>query len=548
MAHLITPLLLQLDLTLGRLGDLLRTAADRVDELVAESARLRAAPPPQPEPTFHLTTFGSTAFVHAVDLLGDRPELAEIRWDFGDPAPHADHNTLGGFNAAHDFATPGDHTITLTITADGETRTYRRDVTIIADHRPLTEVPDGGDLHAAAADGGRIGLRRGASYDLDRPLPLTGGMSLEATGDGEPPLIRYTGPVNKSGVFPIAGGVVNVRLDGLSITTGRSDEPDRHERPTLLTPAGRGVTVRRCTFDGFDSILNAERRPNGVLVQGCQVPGETGLAGYFTWGAGSDLVLLGNVVANSTREHVVRLGGGADRTLIAGNTFTNADRRDVDPADYSKSSVTMQLGTYGWAEGNTLVGPASVGPLHGADGLKVRADRFRFAVYKGNTVSDPQRRQAMEVRHGASNVRLTGNTIHATDHDAIQLDGHAPAFGRGNAHVLIDANTATNAGKHGSFLRVLADAEDVTVRGNTYVAPSLEPGSHETAVVTMTLTDPSTFTFEANDWPDVGGRNRWVPGGAFYVARTWSEPGGYLTAERFDRATGTAGVNPSALR
>ena len=80
------------------------------------------------------------------------------------------------------------------------------------------------------------------------------------------------------------------------------------------------------TFMNLDDAVNANGSPHGLLVEDCTSPSVTGLRGYFLWAQGSDIVVLGNSIANSTREHIVR-ATGVQRMLVAENTFANLDRR-----------------------------------------------------------------------------------------------------------------------------------------------------------------------------------------------------------------------------
>ena len=78
--------------------------------------------PPAPVPVIEvMADTGQAPFaVHANALGGDvgTGDLLTTRfqWDFGDPG--GAYNRLEGFNAAHLYETPGDYTLTLTVTND----------------------------------------------------------------------------------------------------------------------------------------------------------------------------------------------------------------------------------------------------------------------------------------------------------------------------------------------------------------------------------------------------------------------------------------------
>ena len=301
-----------------------------------------------------------------------------------------------------------------------------------------------------------------------------------------------------------------------------------------MHPAGRNLTIRDCRFEGWQDVVNADAHPAGVLVQDAAVETETGLAGYFLWGDGTDLVLLGNDVPNSTVEHAVRVGGGAERVLLWGNRLGNLDRRAVEQQDYAKAAVNFQLGRYGWAEANTIDGPAAIGPLGGGDGRPGSGERFRFAVLRDNRLASPDTRYALWLHHGAQDVLVEGNRIAADGRHAIYVEGFDAKYGRGVERVALRRNTVTNGGKLGTFLRGYGPVEDVTVVGNTYVAPNLTPGPHEAAAVTLTTRDPSGYRFDANTWPDAGPRSGWVEGGLNYSFTHWSDPAGYKTLDEWN--------------
>ena len=93
------------------------------------------------------------------------------------------------------------------------------------------------------------------------------------------------------------------------------------------------------------------------------------------------MVVLGNVVPNSTREAVLRAVGGT-RLLIGYNSFTN---QALTSLDTSKNVLTIHDGSYAYIVGNDLhKGPVHVGPLGEQDGLKNKASRLNYAVIEGN--------------------------------------------------------------------------------------------------------------------------------------------------------------------
>jgi hypothetical protein len=115
-------------------------------------------------------------------------------------------------------------------------------------------------------------------------------------------------------------------------------------------------------------------------MQRCTAPSVTGVRSYMIYVQGSDFVIVGDTVANSTREHCLRVDG-ADRVLIAYNDLNNLDRArpeaiglhqgpslldyriqtSMDVPDITSSIVESldPIGPYGAKE-------AGEGPLHPA--------------------------------------------------------------------------------------------------------------------------------------------------------------------------------------
>lgn len=551
----------------GDLGAALRQAADDADRmgdenrtLAEENHALRRKLEGVDARSFHLGPAGrsapATVHVHAVGLVEIDPHLAVYAWDFGDPA--GAFNTLPGFNAAHVYDEPGTYTITLTVTTADKQQTFRQSVEVGEDRRALLFVSgDGDDSHRGfdprqplrtltaalgiAGPNTKILLRRGDVFELPRPVTLAADeLVLSDWGDADAadPVIRYTGPADVLQIVEQPKTAAHLRIEDIAFETPYTDVP-KHQRPTFAHPAGQNLTLRGCTFDGFDTVLNGDRHPTGVLLEDCAVETETGLAGYFLWGDGSDLVLLNNRVANSTAEHSVRIGG-ADRLLVYGNTLTNLDRSDIDKNDYDKAALNVQRGRYAWCEDNTITGPLNVGPLGGTDGRSHPEDRFRYAVFKDNTVTG-----VSFVYHGCQDVLFTGNTLTADGH-VFQMDGYDADYQRGVSNVLIENNHATTHGQRGSFLRLFGRVENVTLRDNTYTAPDLVPGGNHTGAVVITGTDLTGLRFTGNRWPDAGRRNGWVKDTLFYVWPTWSDKRGYLTLTQWNalpQVTGDATRN-----
>jgi len=114
--------------------------------------------------------------------------------------------------------------------------------------------------------------------------------------------------------------------------------------------------VRDNTFLNIDDAVNGSIKPTGVIVQDNTAPLLTGLRGYFTWVDGTDWTIIGNTVANSTREHVIRSNSmDTDRVLIEDNNLAKAWRPD-DPGEVTKCTINFRSGHDIYIADNTLSG------------------------------------------------------------------------------------------------------------------------------------------------------------------------------------------------
>jgi hypothetical protein len=287
-----------------------------------------------------------------------------------------------------------------------------------------------------------------------------------------------------------------------------------------IVAGGTNVTVSDCEFLNVNNAINANRRPSGLLVQDSTAPLATGLRSYFVWGEGTDHVYLNNKVANSTREHVVRMVD-VTRLLIAGNDFANTDRRSVDYEDYSKGSIEMHRGSYHYVTGNTIRdGTLRAGPRGGE--TEDASTKTEWVVIESNTVLNV----SIQVRPGAHHVMIRNNVINNEGAEAIML--YKPdVYGRVSSDVTIDNNTAVNHESTGRFLHLEGRVDGVTLTHNLFVAPNITPGSGSTSGVYVGMNDLSAFrTISGNVWPSVTGIGV-GKGGINYVGATYAVAADY---------------------
>ena len=531
------------------LADLLRRAAAEAEAMETELVALRQERDQarREPPAFSVGPAGlvapATVHVHALRLLGEAPHLAEVTWDFGDPG--SAYDVLPGFNAAHVYDQPGTYTIHCTVARPGEApETHETSVTIRADARQVIFVAADGDdradgrtptsplrsLDEAARrvrDYEKIVLRRGDAFPLLRAMVVTRrDVALGHWGDSAAPLpiVRWAG--GRGGGALVEARGADLRIDGVRFETPFDAAGGRDGVPSVVRGPGQNLTLRDVEAANVADLVNGGGGFVGVLVQGCRIAGPTDLFNYFVYAGGRNYVVLGNSVANSTREHVVR-AVDAQFVLCYDNDFTNLDRRDVDPADDAKATFNIQKGRLAWVEKNNSRGAWGVGPLGERDGLSDPSARWEYAVFKHNAGDT-----TLSAEHGAGHVRFDANLLRVRNNPAFRIEGFNRAYNRGNRDVHVVNNVAVNTGTRGNFLRVQGWAEEVVLAGNVYVAPNLRPGSHATGAVQVNHESLDGFArIEGNVWPDAAGRgNNWAQGGLFYVG-IWDDQAGYKTPD-----------------
>lgn len=442
---------------------------------------------------------------------------SHVSWNFGDADGR--YNALDGFNAAHVYDKAGTYTITRTIkTADGvATRSWAVDVKPAARRTTYVSL-DGDDRndgrtpeHAVRTfDRGVLGtnggngevlFRRGDKFPVTRALQLRyDDCLLGAYGDASKPrpVLFNIGTINSPTMIDSAGK--RLVVEDLAFDAPKAKPFDKPGTLDVITAHGEGLVVRRCTALNINDLVNGNGHPVGVMIVDSEAPTETGLRSYFAWVQGTDWTIVGNTVANSTREHVVRVGGG-ERINIQFNRFSNLDRRKAttqpDAIDTAKAALNIQKGAVLYVAHNVLIGPSGVGPLGKTDGLKEKDARWVGAIVEHNWIDGP-----LEVKHGASHVSYRDNLVRVDDSVAFPIDGFSSEYGRGVVDFRLERNTAINAGKSGNFASVWGGAKELSFIGNVYVAPNLAIGRDEASVVCVLEPDLRAFTtISGNVWP-----------------------------------------------
>jgi PKD repeat protein len=503
---------------------------------------------------------GMAVHVDALDAAaGSAQELSsKYAWDFGDAG--SEYNRLPGWNAAHVYRQPGSYAITLTITDQlGKSSEFRLSIQIAPAHRATYYVSVVGDdandglspqhpirslarVASLMADHREFLFHRGDQFSQTSTLGigardvLIGAYPDDAS---ERPHVIWSGRRQEVSMIQIARAAAGVCIKDLVFDSIFTSDTNRENLPNAIDPAGTNVAVERCRFLNVADAVTCELGPSGVLVEDCDAPqtdkdgailpfdkpdltssNVNGLRAYFLWAQGRDIVLLGNTVANSTREHCVRIGG-ASHLLLAFNRFQNLDRSAVDKDDIAKTTIAAQIGDHLYAAGNELRGGVvEVGPTNAAafvnDPIQKGA-RFDWAVFQSNSLRVP-----IVFDGGSAHVRVEDNSSTLDRDDAFFINGYNANYHRGVEDVSFVHNTATLTGPAGCFLCTTGKAAGLSVIANTFNAPNLKTG-YNIGVLVIGEADLSSFDLiAANHWPRDG--RFWFDGASGIAARRIGPP------------------------
>ncbi|MDB5295492.1 MAG: hypothetical protein JWO31_1475 [Phycisphaerales bacterium] len=467
---------------------------------------------------------------------------ATYAWDFGDPK--AAYNNLPGWTAGHVYDTPGTYTLKLTITdANGKASTTSTTVSVAGDSRRVVYVDaaSGNDSNAgtsgapiksftkaaslAKAGNVKILFKRGQTWNTNAALSITGAnVHLGAYGTGANPILNVVGGTTAIQTFSSATHAV---IEDLTFDSPYKPVGNVANKTgvSAMYIGGTGVAVRDCTFLNVDDAINANQNPNGLIVQDNDAPSVTGIRGYLLWAQGTDVVVLGNTAANSTREHVLR-AADMNRILIAYNNFTNLGRGSVDSQDGTKGTIEIQRGSYAYVYGNTVKdGPLRVAPR--GDDTEAASTKSSWVVFQNNNVNNYQ----INVNPGAQHVMIRGNTINDNAQSGIAVNPIDPQ-GRTVLDLNILDNLGTNTASSGRFLRVEGGlpSDTITLGRNVYRAPNLAVGGSDTVGVSVSASNLAGFkTIFDNIWPVAKSITKYAEGGIMWVNGSYAGSTGYKT-------------------
>lgn len=488
-------------------------------------------------------------FVNALSSsLGDGTQLnANYSWNFGDTG--SAFNSLTGWNAGHIYDNPGTYTITLTVTNDlGLSSTATSQVTITPSTRTTIYVNTWGNdansgLSAAAPIASELRLEqilgsygnsnvnvlfeRGETFNMPYYLYVLGSNeSFGAYGSGAAPVLMKT--PGDYGIFYMGSAANQIVIENLTF-----DSPNTatiYNAPEITATGiyanGTNITVRNNTFLNLETALDCYQGPNGLLVENNSAPSITGIRGYFIWMNGTNGVVLGNTVVNSTRQHIMRSSFNSTQDwLIAGNNFTG-NNDPYDPNETVKTTINIREGSDIYISGNTLTGDAVAFGPEVANGAGAYAD---WIVLNGNQILNTQLQLAGGVHHfdARNNFFNLGGM-----YPAIQIVPTNPYYPTQTmADVTIDHNTLLTTSSVAFFLEVYGNSPTgiISVKNNLFSDPYFDAGLDMAAplyVVSPQLT--SVFSAVSNNiWPSSG--NMGMPNTEMYASTSEENVAGYIT-------------------
>jgi len=294
---------------------------------------------------------------------------------------------------------------------------------------------------------------------------------------------------------------------------------------------GKNIAVRNCTFLNTSDAINANSQPQGLLVQDNTAPLATGIRGYFLWYEGEDGVVLGNTVANSTRERPMRMNA-YNRVLIAYNDFTDLDRTSVDPSDGSKGSLWAMEGENVYIAHNDLHGILQTGPNFGINPITGRvggnAERTRNLVVEANTLDS-----ATRILHGVTDSIFRNNIAVVSKVPAFCLEAYSSDYQRQVENTIFANNTVINNTTIGSFMLLNGAAKGLQLLNNLYVANNLATGAGHSGGIISYTGDVSQFSkISGNVWsePNIS----WYDKGKHYLWPTWFDNRGQIDAAEWE--------------
>jgi hypothetical protein len=345
-------------------------------------------------------------------------------------------------------------------------------------------------------------------------------------------VLYYNGPAQGGSFIGMSNSTAGIVVQGLTFDSKYLNNDNKQAIAMAFLPNGNDITILDNTFRNLADDVNLQLAPTNVLVQDNTSPDPTALSGYFSWVAGNEIAILGNTVASSTGEAIMRVAGVTDFEL-AFNNFTN--NPETAGGTVSKNTLSTQVGQYIYVYRNTFaLGPVNAGPL----GTSVANPNVAISdvVFDSNVVNGT----TILLTAGVANVTVENNVIHGTGSAGITINAQeiGGGFNWTVTNVWIEHNTVTEPGQWGGFLYINnGEAANVHVDYNLFVDPNYQVGSGQ-AFISVDENDMNSFAeIKDNVWSVPAYIPSWNNGGVFFVGSDPSSQTAWLTPAEWE-ATG----------
>jgi hypothetical protein len=488
--------------------------------------------------------------------FGDSDSLhSTITWNFGDPG--SQYNQLVGFNAAHAYANPGVYTITLTITTpDGHTADVTTTVTVkpftgttiyvstsgsdsnsgLSPNDPIQSIARANEL---MGNNTQILFERGDTFTTANPnSPLLDNgyqnVFIGAYGTGANPIIFYNGPKDNGTIISSTNSAVGLTVEGLTFDSIYTNNGATGMIPSAIIPGGSDIAVLNNTFYNVQGDVGLSTAPTNVLIQGNTSPEASALQGYFVWVQGNDIAIVGNTVAGSAGQSIVRVEG-ANNLLIAENNITSQ----------FKGSLVLQQGNYAYVYDNVVNGVIAVGPLDNTlpSSMAQPDAQFTNCVLDSNQVWGP-----VQIEPNAINTLAENNVIYSVSgSDGFEIFATTSLFPNRQAqYVYLLNNTVYDNGQQTYFLNLQdGQALGVVMDNNLFYDPNFNGATSAVFVAEGSINSFSQI--QNNVWPDAPKMNFFIgsaPGGtAGYLTPAQWEATGVPTGDVYQNTAPAAGTN-----
>ena len=479
------------------------------------------------------------------------PLTTTYSWNFGDVG--SKYNVLPGWNAGHVYANAGTYTITLTETdSAGNISSTSSKVIVTADTRPIIYVDNSGsdsnsgaspsqavqtaaEAFKLAGSNVKIEFKAGETFVVNADLFISGhDVYVGSYGTGSSPVLMWEGANPWNATICMATTASNVTIQGLTF-----DSPNgvvNGEAPEVndiaIWAAGTNLVVSDNTFLNVDDAVNATLMPTGVIVQDNTAPLLQGLRGYFCWVDGTNWSIMGNTVANTTRQHDIR---GNDTAIVGVLIYDNNLTKQYpasDPDETAKSTINFREGNYVYIDANVL--NDSMLAFFPGPGQATNLD-VDWVVVENNVLHDAELSISTIVHH----MLVSNNTFDLSGEGNAQIDIQPGDLTDPDGHltdITITQNTGINTGTNGEFLLLESQAApgSITLTKNLYEAPNDELGLNGAAALWIDAPDLSGFAqISGNIWPAPVTNGQGVAGVVNYI-NGYASSSSYLTPQEWD--------------